>query len=353
MKMICCLKLRVPNELVYILDKLYPFAMHTAIRMLSDRTKTSSKYWKDVPCVVAKSLSAKYQRNPKCKIIRRMVIPVCGDKGRQIKLRNDGIQIPSLFKKAVIPCLFRHPVCGHIRQVEFFKRGSEWLASICYNTTCSETIQVDGCVGVDRNSVGNVAVLVDPKSGHVRHLGFNPARTKQCWRNRKANLQRQGKRRLLSKIRHNHARRSTHQNHIVSKTVVDYAKSHSRAIALEKLNRMRSNGSKIRSYSERNQWAFAQLEQFIRYKARLAGVPVVGVDPAYSSQECSRCGNIHKPEGKSFRCPSCGHQDHRDSNAAFVIAKRGLDCIDGLARDSARSRSGLLVVPVLGSEVLI
>lgn len=130
---------------------------------------------------------------------------------------------------------------------------------------------------------------------------------------------------------------------------MDYAKKHSRAIALEKLARVTAKGSRIRSYSERNQWAFAQLATFIQYKARLAGVSVVEVDPAYTSQTCSRCGHIHKPSGKSFLCPACGHQDHRDSNAAFNIGRLGRECIDGLVTDSARRHSGRIDRPGSGT----
>lgn len=343
-------KTLVPVEHNAWLDALAAASTAVVRRMLANRTETSSKFYKEVPCVVAKSLSAKYQRNAKCKAVTRICLPVCGDKGKQVKLVDGGLRVAALFKKTVIACQFPLPVSGFIRHVELYKRAGRWFMSYSYNTPCAETIKPQSVIGVDRNSVGNIAVMADLQTGRVRHLGFNPARTKACWRGRKRTLQRQGKRRLLSKIRKNHARRSTLQNHVVSKTVVDYAKKHSRAIALEKLAGVTAEGSKIRSYSERNQWAFAQLASFIQYKARLAGVPVVEVDPAYTSQTCSRCGHIHKPEGKHFQCPACSHQDHRDSNAAFNIGKRGLECIGGLVTDSARRHCGLIDSPRSGKE---
>ena len=346
--MACCFKTLISDELAHDLKEIETQCRSVVKRMLANRSETSSKFYKEVPCVVAKSLSAKYQRNPKCKSVKRIVIPVCGDKGKQIKIVAGGVRIPALFKKSVLPVFWPRQIQGHVRSVEIYQRSGRWFANFCVNVPLDLPVKISGVIGVDRNSVGNIAVIADPQTGHVRHMGFNPARTKSCWRGRKKNLQRQGKRRLLSKLRKNHARRSNYQNHVVSKTIVEYAKKHSRAIALEKLSGVTAKGSKIRSYSERNQWAFAQLASFIQYKARLAGVTVVEVDPAYSSQTCSRCGHIHKPNGKLFSCPACLHEDHRDANASFVIAKRGLECIGGLATHSARSRSGLIDSPASG-----
>ena len=203
-------------------------------------------------------------------------------------------------------------------------------------------------IGVDRNSVGHVATMADPQTGAVLHLGFNPARTKAAWRRRKANLQRAKKNRLLCKIKRKQSGRTKHENHIVSKVIVGYAATHRRAIAIEDLGEVRSKDSKIRSYTERSQWAFFQLLQFIVYKAALRGVEVIQVHPAYSSQECSRCHRLTKPTGKKFVCSHCGHKDHRDANAAFTLSLR-VEPIGGLARDSEGSRSGVLVTPFPGS----
>ena len=61
----------------------------------------------------------------------------------------------------------------------------------------------------------------------------------------------------------------------------------------------------------------------IIYKSRLLGVPIQFVDPAYTSQRCSRCNVICKSNrlGKEYKCSGCGHVDHADVNAAFNIAR--------------------------------
>lgn len=327
--MICCVKILVPDELAPQLDAIYLIAMASARRMLKHRELSSTKHYPELPSVISKGMIRKYQSNPKCRAIRNLALQLCGDKGSRIKLESIGIRIPALFGKAILPVRFPHRITGFVRSAEFFRRSGQWFCSLCYNTDVARNIQVNGCIGVDRNSVGNVAVFADPQNGVVRKLGICPARTKAVMRGRRKNLQKAGKFRLLSKLRHKQSRRTTHENHRASKSVVDYAAKHCRAVAIEHLVGVNAPGSKIRRYSERHQWAFAQLGTFIRYKCALRGVPLIEVDPAYTSQTCSRCGSRHKPSGKVFSCGSCGRTAHRDVNASFVIAKLGLACIGG------------------------
>jgi IS605 OrfB family transposase len=349
----CTVKIKIPDTLAHRLNGLLLDIAPCVDRMLRNRDESSSKYYPEIPCVVSKSLIAKYQRNRKCKAVSNLVIPICGDKERQIKVQGAGVRIPALFQKEILPLAFVHPCIAdergrHNVSAEFFMRGGEWYGAFSYKTPTAPRFEPTGVVGVDRNSVGHVATMADLQTGKVLHLGFNPARTKAAFRGRKANLQRAKKNRLLYKIKRKQSRRTQHENHIVSKVIVDYAATHRRAIALEDLGEVRSKGSKIRSYTERSQWSFFQLLQYIRYKAALRGVEIIEVSAAYSSQECSRCHGLTKPSGKSFVCSYCFHKDHRDANAAFNIAQRGMP-IGGLARDSEGSRSALLVEPFLGN----
>jgi putative transposase len=69
---------------------------------------------------------------------------------------------------------------------------------------------------------------------------------------------------------------------------------------------------------------WSMFADMIRYKAEEAGCVVVTVDPAYTTQECSRCGIRSKKElwDRAHVCPSCGYSADRDLNAAEVILKR-------------------------------
>ena len=349
----CTFKIKIPDTLTHRLDSLRPLVVGAVSQMLGNRDQSSSKHYPQIPSVIAKSLIAKYQRNLKCRSVGNVIIPICGDKERQVKFEGEGIRIPALFQKAILPIQLTRPCFAdalgrHNISVEFFMRAGQWYGAFSYRTPAARALKPTGVVGVDRNSVGHVATLADPQTGCVLHLGFNPAPTKVVWRGRKATLQKQGRNRLLFKIKRKQSRRTKHENHIVSKVIVDYAATHRRAIVVEDLGTVRKKGSKIRSYTERSQWSFHQLLQFIEYKAALRGVEVIQVNPAYSSQECSRCHGLTKPAGKSYRCSYCGHNDHRDANAAFTLAQR-VSPIGGIARDSEGSCSGLLVAPFLGS----
>ncbi|QEC74270.1 transposase [Arachidicoccus ginsenosidivorans] len=62
------------------------------------------------------------------------------------------------------------------------------------------------------------------------------------------------------------------------------------------------------------------------YKTKLAGVPVILVPPANTSQRCHKCGHIEKAGPKTqceFVYCSCCHGDHADKKAALNITKLG------------------------------
>jgi hypothetical protein len=74
-------------------------------------------------------------------------------------------------------------------------------------------------------------------------------------------------------------------------------------------------------------WSFAQLRHFLEYKARLAGVPLVTVDPRHTSQTCSACGHRERANRKSqaeFVCKHCGYSLDADHNGARNIRSRAL-----------------------------
>jgi putative transposase len=82
-------------------------------------------------------------------------------------------------------------------------------------------------------------------------------------------------------------------------------------------------------------WAFGQLRAFIAYKAWLAGVPLVLVNPAYTSQTCScygHCERAYRHSQVSFKCKSCGFSAHADLNAAETLRRAAVNRPHAVAR---------------------
>ena len=140
-------------------------------------------------------------------------------------------------------------------------------------------------------------------------------------------------RRLLRRLSGREQRFQKWLNHNISQQIVQEAKQSDAALAFEDLTNIRESlNQKPRSKTERrrtNNWAFYQLRLFTQYKANIAGVQIVFVPPAYTSQTCSRCHRVHPVKGKSYRngkvfkCGHCGFEHDADMNAANVIAALG------------------------------
>ena len=114
-------------------------------------------------------------------------------------------------------------------------------------------------------------------------------------------------------------------NHCISKQIVRKAKDTCSAIALENLKGIRQTSTvRRKDHYKHNSWSFFQLKQFIEYKAELAGVTIIGVNPAYTSQRCFACGEIRKAnrQGPKYKC-KCGYENNSDVNGALNIAVKG------------------------------
>ena len=120
-----------------------------------------------------------------------------------------------------------------------------------------------------------------------------------------------------------------------------------RGIALDDLQGIRDRITVRRAQRRRpHSGAFAQWRTFIEYKATLAGVPVVLVDPRNTSRTCPASGWIdtrNRPNQASFRCIGCGFAGPADTIAAGNIARRAVvnrpDA--GSARERAPASSAL------------
>jgi putative transposase len=184
-------------------------------------------------------------------------------------------------------------------------------------------------IGVDRNTTGHVAVTANPDTGKIQKFGKSALHIHHKYSAIRKRLQREAKFRELKKVKDRESRIVKDLNHKISRKIVDMAKEQHAALVFEDLNGIRKTRKQHRSFKYAlHSWSFYQLQTFVEYKAKLLGVPVLYIDPAYTSQDCSRCGARGQRIGKDFKCPVCGHADHADVNAAFNIALRQKSVVD-------------------------
>jgi IS605 OrfB family transposase len=153
--------------------------------------------------------------------------------------------------------------------------------------------------------------------------------------------------------------------HRVSTLIVEKARANNEAIVLERLKGIRyahkkGNGERTATRRRIALWPFRQLQSYIDYKARWAGVPIEYVSPAYTSKTCHVCGYINhklKVTERSWLCPRCGAKLERDPNSAINIERRGkIRCL-GEAHPGARGtdeavKGNETTTPILRAEAL-
>jgi transposase len=87
----------------------------------------------------------------------------------------------------------------------------------------------------------------------------------------------------------------------------------------------------------------------ITNKCELNRVHLEFINPAYTSQECSRCHHIDSEsrQGELFSCTSCGYQIDADDNGATNIRNRLLKHV-GSVPSPAEQKHQLLSFTNLG-----
>ncbi len=204
-----------------------------------------------------------------------------------------------------------------------FVKGRWYLLATCNVEELPEQELTD-VLGID---LGVVSLATD--SDGVSFSGVAVEKQRHIYAHRRRNLQHNGSKSAKRKLKSISGKQSNFQkdtNHVISKSIVQKAQDTNRAIAVENLTGIHSRTTFRRSQRARHaNWSFFQLKSFITYKARLAGIQVIEVDPRNTSRTCQVCGCIDKANRRSqssFRCVSCGFSANADCNAARNIRAR-------------------------------
>ena len=232
-------------------------------------------------------------------------------------------------------------------QFIYNKRKNKWLINLTYSfeTVKQADLDENNIMGIDMGIVYPVYMAFNNNLNRYNVEGGEIEKFRKGIQARRNALLKQGK--YCGEGRRGHGRVTRLKpiqklegrvedfkkttNHKYSKYVIEMAIKHNcGTIQMEDLSGI-ADGEKKSTFL--GNWTYYDLQQKITYKAEKAGIKVVKIKPDYTSQRCSKCGNIHKEnrdakkDQSKFKCVTCGFEANADFNAARNIATKDIEKI--------------------------
>jgi putative transposase len=290
------------------------------------------------------------KKNQKAKLFRSFW---CGFNNQNCKIEKENdlykISFPTLEKRVGVPVVVetyqKHWLDkileGKAKQgaTELYEKRGRWFVSvsISFEPEKPKELPIEPKVmGIDVGlhylavaSIGTVSLFFKGNETAFIRRKFSSIRRQM------------GKNKCLHAIRKSKDKESRwikDTNHKISCQIVEFAKTNGvRLIRMEDLTGIRQRAkSKKEAGRNLHRWSHYQLQQFIQYKAKMAGINVEYVVPNYTSQAC-KCGHVAKNNrnGAKFHCKVCGYQTHSDLNGAINISK----AISGLSEKKNKKKA--------------
>jgi IS605 OrfB family transposase len=252
---------------------------------------------------------------------------------REIKI--DGFKVGLIFsdgsKRTWVEYLYKEPVLGTTKESILKKINGEWFCYLRIDRTEPKPKNYKRFMGVDLG-IAKTAVTCDWNGKHTRFFNGEPYRFKknhfmELRKGVEPKLKQGNVYKFLKRISKHEANWVTNENHKISREIVNMAIKNKRSIALEKLTGI-TERLKVHKKSRKmlKGWSFRQLADFIEYKAKLAGITVVYVDPRGTSKTCPKCQYCSRSNRRTqslFKCRKCNYESNADRIGAINIAIRG------------------------------
>ncbi len=145
----------------------------------------------------------------------------------------------------------------------------------------------------------------------------------------KQKLQKDCNERLLEKVGLKEQRYVNQLNNVISAYIIERAKELEKpVVVMEDLKHILET-TKVRKKQRYNHitWAFKKLQDMIVYKANWEGIPVVFINPSYTSQICPKCFSTNKRVKHLYKCSHCGYQANSDFVGSVNIGKKFFEFI--------------------------
>jgi len=244
---------------------------------------------------------------------------------RILSYKGDTVSIWSIGGRLKMPFVCHNPnYLPYIKgEADLLYRKGKFYLFQTIDVVEDDVKDVETFLGVDFGLV-SIATLSNGKEFNSNQLQ-DYREKRQKVRSSVQSKRTRGSKKLLKRLSGRERTTASIINHTIAKQIVQIAKEENKGISIEDLKGIRfsslKKGKKFRTRV--GKWSFNQLRQYISYKAILNGVPVVLVNPRYTSKTCNNCHHIGNRKGKIFRCNNCGNNMDADINASKNIATLG------------------------------
>jgi len=232
-----------------------------------------------------------------------------------------------------LPFAFALPSYGELS----FKDGAYYFY---YGISVDEAVAVTSDIqaGIDLGEVHSIAMVTS--NGDALILSNRYGRSVKRYRNKKLGQfakrlshckNGSKKHKQLIKARAKVKSKTKHQlrnyYHQTTAKAIDFAREHHVSeIVCGDIKNVAKNTKKKKRVGRLNrqklsQAEFGTLKFYLKYKSKLNGIVFKLVDEAYTTQTCPVCGQRHKQQGRTHKCP-CGYTAHRDIVGAWNILNK-------------------------------
>jgi len=235
----------------------------------------------------------------------------------------------SLSKIGSIKMVYHRPLKGKIKTCTLYKRSTgKWY--VCFSVECEpEQLEpVASQVGIDVGlktfaTLSNAEEIANPRFFRQEEKALAKVQRKHS-KLVKGTPERRKQRKAVARVHERIAFRRDNFTHQESRQIVDRFG----VICVEDLHVTHMTHTHCLAKSIHDA-AWTGFVERLSSKAEEAGRTVVKVNPAYTSQECSRCHNRQKMplSERTYHCPCCLLVLDRDLNAAVNIKALGLQCV--------------------------
>lgn len=299
---------------------------------IRDAKSIVNKYNKECRKVSAKNISLARQKSnitikePNVPVLKR---PCCYVNNQNFKIRDNCIEFPVLINGKSKRISIRTSMTDKQKQIfadiklgtmRIVYKSNTIVAQIVYEVAEPGYADDGNVMGIDLGiKCPAVSYISD---GSIKFYG-NGRKNKYMRRHYKylrRKLQKAKCMNAVERINNKEQRIMKDIDHKLSHDIIETAVFHHvRTIKLEQLSNIRSTTRTSRKNNHSlHTWSFYRLAQYIEYKARLAGIKVEYVNPAYTSQMCPVCGHVHHANDRNYTC-KCGFHIHRDLLGAMNI----------------------------------